>query len=124
MIPCITRRWYVNPNLNLNPKLCTPKPKLLIFGSRTPNPKLLTAKLEGTGTNPRPRIRPLHRDIFSRSMSICATIEYSHTDQDLIYFYASCITTFLLDMYYAIVGIYLCTYYTKLTTIPNTNESA
>ena len=21
MIPCITRRWYVNPNLNLNPKL-------------------------------------------------------------------------------------------------------
>ena len=29
------------------------------FSSRTPNPKLLTAKLEGTGTNPRPRIRPL-----------------------------------------------------------------
>ena len=29
------------------------------FSSRTPNPKLLTAKLEGMGTNPRPRIRPL-----------------------------------------------------------------
>ena len=26
--------------------------------SLTPNPKLLTAKLEGTGTNQRPRIRP------------------------------------------------------------------
>ena len=29
------------------------------FSSRTPNPKLLTAKFEGTGTNPHPRIRPL-----------------------------------------------------------------
>ena len=37
----------------------TPKPKLWIFSSRTPKPKLLTAKLEGSGTNPRPRIRPL-----------------------------------------------------------------
>ena len=39
----------------------TPKPKLWIFSSRTPNPKPLTAKLEGTGTNPRPRIRPQGR---------------------------------------------------------------
>ena len=31
---------------------------VLVFSSRTPNPKLLTAKLEGTGTNTRPRIRP------------------------------------------------------------------
>ena len=37
----------------------TPKPKLWIFSSRTPNPKLLITKLEGTGTNPQPRIRPL-----------------------------------------------------------------
>ena len=29
-----------------------------IFSSRTPDPKLFTSKLEGTGTNPRPRIRP------------------------------------------------------------------
>ena len=38
-----------------------PKPKLRNFSSRTPNAKLLTAKLEvleGTETNPRPRIRP------------------------------------------------------------------
>ena len=37
----------------------TPKPILSIFSSCTPNPKLLTAKLQGTGKNPRPRIRPL-----------------------------------------------------------------
>ena len=28
------------------------------FSSRTPKPKLLTTKLEGTGTNPRQRVRP------------------------------------------------------------------
>ena len=37
----------------------TMKPKLRFFSSRTPNPKLLTAKLEDTGTNPLPRTRPL-----------------------------------------------------------------
>ena len=31
------------------------------FSSRTPKPELLTAKLEGTGTNPRPRISSQNR---------------------------------------------------------------
>ena len=38
------------------------KPRIIqhsysFFSSRTPNPKLLTAILEGTETNPRPKIR-------------------------------------------------------------------
>ena len=31
----------------------------IFCSSRTRNPKLLAAKLEDTGTNPRPRLRPL-----------------------------------------------------------------
>ena len=53
---------YKSANFNMTLKSVfssrTPKPKLWIFSSRTPYPKLLTAKLEGTGTNPSPRIRP------------------------------------------------------------------
>ena len=38
---------------------CTPKPKLWILLPLTPNPKLLTAKLEGLVTNLCLRMRPL-----------------------------------------------------------------
>ena len=40
----------------------TPKPKLRII-----NPKLLIAKLEGTETNPRPRIRLFDKNTLSKA---------------------------------------------------------
>ena len=48
----------INVLLSVKKSSRTPIPKLWIFSSRSPNPKFLTAKLEGTGKNPRPRIRP------------------------------------------------------------------